>query len=697
MTVQGTQKQTEVLQQQTPAQYVRGIGPRRFEALKRLGILTVRDLCYFFPNRYEDRAQFKNIVEITENQEVTIQGKILSLELKPTKKSTLLEALIGDETETILAVWFNQPFLKNKLHEGDTVVLSGKVEEFRGTLQMSSPEYEIVQNSDKDFTHAGRIIPVYPLTEGLIQRSLRQAMKEVVERHIPKEIREFLPENLRRKRGLISLHCALSQLHFPDTWDLIKQATTRIVYDEFLMFELALISKIRLTRSKEKGLPLICPPDFFKLFTKMLEFELTEDQKQAIRDITKELAKPVPMNRLLQGEVGTGKTIVAAYFLAVCAQAGYQACLVAPTEILSEQHYQRLNSTFSKLNIKTFLLTGSATEPQRLRIYERIRNGEIGIFIGTHALLQEDVNFSKLGLVIIDEQHRFGVEQRAKLVTKNPRPHLLVMTATPIPRTLGLTLYGDFSITVIREQPKGRKPIKTYWIHKDKEGEVLRHIRKIVTSTEEQAYILFPIIDESEHLDVQAATKEFERLRNGIFKNISIGLLHGRLSKKDRDKTMGSFQIGLIKVLVATSLIEVGVDNPNVTFMVIENAERFGLSQLHQMRGRIGRGHQESMCFLFGNPNSDESKKRLRILTKTNDGFQIAEEDLALRGPGDFFGTQQSGLAFFKLANFIRDANILSRAKEDATHILEQDPNLIQLKHKFLADELQIRRAQVEI
>ncbi len=678
------------------AQYVRGIGPKRFEALKRLGVESIRDLCYFFPARYEDRATIQKISAIEPDTEVTIQGKILSLDLRPVKKFTILEGLISDETETITAVWFNQPYLKNQLHEDDTVILSGRVEHFRDRIQLNVSEYEVA-NSNSNPTHVGRIIPIYPLTEGLLQRSLRQAMKEIVERHVSNEIVDFLPLEFKKAHHFPTLHEAVRCMHFPPDWPSLEHARRRIVYDEFLIFELLLLSSMTATQKKERGISLTLDPDLIAQFNSFLPFQLTSDQKNAITEISKDLTCERPMNRLLQGEVGTGKTVVAAFLLALTARSGYQAVFLAPTEILAEQHASRLKPLFDSLQIKNFILTGSAEDKQRMLVQTEAAKGTPGVFIGTHALLQDEIDFLRTGLVVIDEQHRFGVDQRTKLVSKNPRPHLLVMTATPIPRTLGLTLYGNFALTVVREQPKGRKPIKTFWIKREREEEVLEHIHKIISTEDAQAYILVPLIEESEFLDVQAATQEYEILTKGIFKNIPIGLLHGRLPKKEQEAVMSSFQEGKLKVLVTTSLIEVGVDNPKVAFMVIQNAERFGLSQLHQMRGRVGRGERESMCFLFGEPTSEEAKKRLRILTKTNDGFQIAEEDLILRGPGDFFGTRQSGLSLFKVANLAKDTDLLLIAREDAGQILEHDPNLIKPDHELLREEMKLRGHKVEL
>ncbi|MBI4358887.1 MAG: ATP-dependent DNA helicase RecG [Candidatus Omnitrophica bacterium] len=692
--------------QEKSARFIKGIGPKRFEALNRLGIQTIRDLCYFFPRRHEDRTSFLPIAEVDRGKDVTIRCQVLALGVRPLKQVSLFEMVVGDQTGTLQAVWFNQPYLKNQFKVGDQIILSGKAERYQNRLQLSSPDYERVQEGEAEGIHAGRITPIYPLSEGLAQRSLRAAMKEVVDHYVSGEIKEFLPEEIRRKHGLMELAVSIKAMHFPEELPLLEAARKRIIFDEFFIFELILLSKIRSIQLKERARPFKNDLDLLSKFSDVLPFQLTQDQAKAINEIFSDVTKEVPMNRLLQGEVGSGKTMVAAFFLYLAVQSGLQGALLVPTEILAEQHFQNLGSLLNSLGVSVALLTGSTEEENRHQILLGIQEGTICILIGTHALLQEDVQFKSLGFVVIDEQHRFGVRQRAKLMLRSPRPHLLVMTATPIPRTLGLTLYGDLDISTLRELPKGRKKIKTYWVDRNKEKEILETIRLRVQEANEQAYILFPLVDEldrfnhqpnlHEQYTVSAATKEYERLRKGIFRNVSIGLVHGRLNKKERDQVMQGFYKGGIKILVATSVIEVGVDNPHVTFMVIENAERFGLSQLHQMRGRIGRGEKEAVCFLFGHPTTEEAGKRLEILTKTDDGFVIAEEDLILRGPGDFFGTKQSGFPFFQSADLIRDAEMLTVARNEAKHLLDQDPSLVASDHQRLVEEMNYRRVKFQ-
>ncbi|MBI1978378.1 MAG: ATP-dependent DNA helicase RecG [Candidatus Omnitrophica bacterium] len=688
------------------ARFVRGIGPKRFEALTRLGIRSIKDLCYFFPRRYEDRAHFQSIGEIQASKDVTIKCQVITLGVRVLKKMNVFEMVVGDPTGIIPAIWFNQPYLKNQFKVGDPIILSGKADVYQGRLQINSPEYEQIQEGETETIHTGRITPIYSLSEGLAQRSLRVAMKEVADHYVSKEIKEYLPEEIRKKHGLMDLLPAIQTMHFPTDLDLLEAARKRIIFDEFFLFELNLLFNMRLVQLKERTTPFRYGRETLGEFKNILPFSLTNGQENAIQEILHDVTSEIPMNRLLQGDVGSGKTVIAAFLLCLVAKNDLQGAFLVPTEILAEQHYQTLERLLKPLGVHLTLLTGSIENEERKKTIQNIAMGKLQIVVGTHALLQEDVEFSRLGLVVIDEQHRFGVRQRAKLILRKPRPHLLVMTATPIPRTLGLTLYGDLDISTIDELPKGRKEIKTYWISQEKETEVLEHIRSQIVEKNDQAYILFPLIEESarfskqpmaeEQYALSAAKKEYERLRLGIFKKIPIGLIHGKLSKRERDEVMQRFHRGEIKVLVATSVIEVGVDNPNVTFIVIENAERFGLSQLHQMRGRVGRGNKQATCFLFGNPTTEEGKTRLRALTKTQDGFAIAEEDLKLRGPGDLFGTKQSGIPLFQIADLIRDAEILITARKDAKQILDSDSELNQSEHYLLVQEMHYRRQRFQ-
>lgn len=649
--------------------YIKGVGPKRAIAFERLGIRSVRELLYFFPRRYEDRSQFRSISQLKAGEHASVRAEILQVRLKPIRRMPILEVMVGDNDGVLHAIWFNQPYLKNQFQTGTEVILFGKVEFYQNRFQMTSPEYEFVER-DEDATHTGRITPIYPLTEGLFQRSLRSTMKDIVLNHLDKTLDDPLAEPLRLEKNLMPLAEAIRQMHFPESQEKQTQARRRIVFDEFLIFEIRLLSKMKAMKTKYHSTAVVDRSGWKATFLKSLPFELTRGQHQSVEDLAADLQRTVPMNRLLQGDVGSGKTVVAAFAAGLAARNHYQTAMLVPTEILAEQHYRTLLEILSPFEISVRLLTSSTPAPQRERMVAELRQGKISILVGTHALLQEDIRFEALALVIIDEQHKFGVHQRCVLLDRDPRPHQLVMTATPIPRTLALTVYGDLDISTMPELPRGRKPIRTYWITRAKEPEILEHIRKKLAA-HEQAYFIFPLIEETEKSDLLAAKREYERLRKFFSPAYRVGLVHGRLNREERDTIMKAFRAREIHCLVATSVIEVGIDHPNATMMVIENAERFGLSQLHQLRGRIGRGSLESECFLFGEPKTEEGKKRLRIMTKTQDGFQIAEEDLVLRGPGDFWGTRQSGEPFFRVANPILDYPVLIETRAIASRLVK--------------------------
>jgi len=653
----------------TSLRYLKGIGPRRAEALEKLGVHSLRHLFFLFPRRYEDRTHFLKINEVSPAENITLRGEVLTLGVRPLRKNPIFELVVGDDTGMIPAVWFNQPYLKNQFEVGMKVILSGKVDFYQDRLQMTSPEYEIVESEEGDTVHSGRIVPVYPLTEGLYQRSLRVAMKELIDHHLEKEIHETLPEKIRETRHLMLLPEAVREMHFPSSFDKLAEGRKRIVFEEFFQFEKELLERLRSQRQKQNAISLISGEERVEEFIRSLPFSLTSDQKKALEEIRQDLMKPYAMNRLLQGEVGSGKTLVAVFAAFLAAREDQQAAFLIPTEILAEQHSETLEKFLAPLGIRSGLLTASTPPEERKKILEELRMGKLPVLVGTHALLQESVRFRSLALVVIDEQHKFGVRQRSLLLQNSPRPHQLVMTATPIPRTLALTVYGDLDVSIMRELPQGRLPVKTYWITREKQPEVLRHIQERVEKGE-QAYLVFPLIEETEKADLFAATQEYERLLQEDFRGLKLGLVHGRLTSEERERVMGAFRAGKIQILVATSVIEVGVDNPQATMIVIENAERFGLSQLHQLRGRVGRGVRPSDCFLFGEPKAEEGKRRLRILTKTHDGFVVAEEDLRLRGPGELLGVRQSGEPYFRVADLSRDMEILLDARQAALELL---------------------------
>lgn len=653
--------------------YIKGVGPKRSLIFQKIGILSVRDLLYLFPRRFEDRSHFAPLDHLPLNEPVTCRGEVMDVKFKPIRGMPLVEVLIGDAAGTLRAVWFNQPYLKKLFSVGQQVILYGKVELYQKHIQMSNPEFEIVESPEAESIHTGRITPIYPLTEGLFQRSLRTTLKETIEHHLDGAITDALPPELRSELDLMTLDRALREMHLPSSFEELGKARRRIVFDEFFSFQLQLFLKVKAVRAQYQASVFKIAPDLAAEFKRSLPFELTKSQEKAILDLAKDLGQTVPMNRLLQGDVGSGKTVVAAFAFLAAHRSGLQSVFLIPTEILAEQHYRTLLKLLEPLGIRPELLTKSTEGDRRVRLIAELKQGKIPVVVGTHALLQDDVHFKDLGLLVVDEQHKFGVHQRNRLLQKTPRPHQLVMTATPIPRTLALTVYADLDISIMRELPKGRRPIKTYWITRKKQPEIFEHMAARLQKGE-QAYIVFPLIEETEKKDLLAAKKEFERLRKTVFKNFRLGLVHGRLDRSERETIMRDFSRNEIDILVATSVIEVGVDQPNATMMIIENAERFGLAQLHQLRGRIGRGTLESECFLFGEPATDEGKMRLRLLTKLSDGFLIADEDLKLRGQGDLWGTRQSGEPLFRVADPITDEPILLLARHEAQKLIQGIP-----------------------
>ena len=653
--------------------YIKGVGPKRSIIFQKIGIHSVRDLLYLFPRRYEDRSHFAPLSNLPLNEFITCRGEVIDVKFKPIRAMPLVEVLIGDDAGTLHAVWFNQPYLKKLFECGQQVILYGKVELYKKNIQMSNPEFEIVESVEAESIHTGRITPIYPLTEGLFQRSLRTTLREAVEHHLDGAITDALPPELRSNLNLMTLDRAIREMHLPSSFEELEKARRRIVFDEFFSFELQLFLRVKAIRTQYQASGFKINPDLINEFRHSLPFELTKSQEKAILDIVRDLGQTVPMNRLLQGDVGAGKTVVAAFAFLATHRSGFQSAFLIPTEILAEQHYRTLLKFLEPVGIRPELLTKSTETDKRARLIAELKQGKVPVVVGTHALLQEDVRFKNMGLLVVDEQHKFGVHQRNQLLQKTPRPHQLVMTATPIPRTLALTVYADLDISVMKEMPKGRQPIKTYWITRKKQPEIFEHMTSRIQKGE-QAYIVFPLIEETEKKDLLAAKKEFERLRKTVFKKFRMGLVHGKLDRPERETIMRAFSRQEIDILVATSVIEVGVDQPNATMMVIENAERFGLAQLHQLRGRIGRGKLESECFLFGEPTTDEGKMRLRLLTKLSDGFLIADEDLKLRGQGDLWGIRQSGEPLFRVAHPINDEPILLQARQEAQKLTREIP-----------------------
>ncbi|HHT9113341.1 MAG TPA: ATP-dependent DNA helicase RecG [Candidatus Wunengus sp. YC65] len=665
-------------------QFLKGVGPKRSEILGKLGIHTIHDMLSYFPRDYKDRTRIQKISEARIGAEITIQAKILAINNRMARnRKYILEAFVTDETGTIAATWFNQPFLMNKFHVGDNLFLHGKVGAYK-YLQLLSPEYEVIQDGETNIKEGG-IIPVYPLTEHISQTQFRKIMKEAVH-HFTDRIEEILPKELLVKNQLLPLDKAIRDIHYPETFDTLKRAKTRLVYDELLTLEMAMALRRRGIK-EETGITFKVGTNVDTHIRNLIPFTLTKAQERVIREITADMRSGKPMNRLLQGDVGSGKTVVAIYAILVAIANGYQAAFMAPTEILSEQHFQTIQKYLQHSHVRMHLLTGSTNSKSKKDALEQIKNGQIDLVIGTHALIEETVLFKKLGLVVIDEQHKFGVIQRLKLKEKGFQPDVLIMTATPIPRTLSITLFGDLDISVLDEMPPGRTPIKTFWIPKDKENEAYKFIQEEITKGR-QVFIVYPLVEESQVIDLKAAVTEARKLQHDIFPACKVGLLHGQMKSGDKDKIMTDFKERRYDILVSTIIVEVGIDVSNATVMVVEHAERFGLAQLHQLRGRIGRGSEQSYCLLFGNPKTNEAHERLKIMTKTCDGFKIAEMDFKLRGPGEFFGTRQHGLPELKISDLIRDFPILKQARTDAFEIVSRDPHLTQETHRKIRQKV---------
>ena len=688
----------------TPVNYVKGVGPVIAKKFEKLGVKTVRDLLYYFPYRHIDYSRLKKIAELKEGEEQTIVANVWQAsEVRPGgRRST--EAIVGDETGNLRVLWFNQPYIARQLPTNSQIVLSGKVSAFNGRLQLMSPEWELADESNEHAgVHTARLVPLYPLTQGLHPRQVRRLMKEFIDKWAG-QLPEFLPEEIKKRLDLLDLPQAIGQAHYPDNEERKDKARLRLAFDELFLLQLGVMSRKRRWQISRPGTALETREELLTRFLSSLPYILTAAQSRVLYEILADMNKSTPMIRLLQGEVGSGKTIVAAAAVLTAVANGFQTAFMAPTEILAEQHFLTLCGLFTKLgeekgeeNVKSFrgflpkpltiaLLIGDMKLAGKKQIQQRIRDGEIDIVIGTHALVQKDLEYEKLGLAIVDEQHRFGVEQRGALREKGFNPHMLVMTATPIPRTLALTLYGDLDLSVIDELPPGRQTVKTKWLRPEQRESAYAFIRKQIAAGR-QAFILCPLVEESESITAQAAVSEFERLSAEIFPDLKLGLLHGRMSSVEKDTIMEAFRAGNLNILVSTPVIEVGIDIPNATVMMIESADRFGLSQLHQFRGRVGRGKEQSYCMLMAENPSEVGRQRLDVIENTQDGFKLAEEDLKMRGPGEFFGTRQSGLPDLRMAR-ISDVAILERARDEAVRLFKTDPEMKKPEHKRLAQEM---------
>ena len=663
-----------------PITAVRGIGPRTAEQMQKLGIITIRDMLTFYPRRYVDYGTLKSINRLVYGEQVTILGTIWETSVRGSRgRQKLVRSIIGDGTGTIQCTWFNQPWLADKLRTGVAVMLSGKVDMYLGRLVFTSPEWELVE---KEQLHTGRIVPVYPLTAGLNAKAMRKHVKRAVD-YWARRTPDSLPDEVRVRQGLMKLETALLQIHFPDNLDRLKAARCRLVFDELLVLQLGMLRLRRRWRS-QPGIPLQVPDGWLETFIGRLSFQLTAAQQRSLTAILGDMAGKVPMNRLLQGDVGSGKTVVAAAAIAAAVQAGAQAALMAPTEILAEQHVNSLRQLLGDARLG--LLTGRLPAAEKKAIYDELAAGAVDVVVGTHALIQAGVAFKKLGLAIVDEQHRFGVEQRAALRQKGHNPHVVVMTATPIPRTLALTLYGDLDISVIDELPPGRQVVETRWLQSAARERAYSFIHTQIESGR-QAFVICPLVEASNTSEAKAATEEYRRLQESVFPRLKLGLLHGRMKGEEKEAAMTAFYQGETDILVSTSVVEVGIDVPNASTMLVEGANRFGLAQLHQFRGRVGRGEHKSYCLLLADNTTPDAEERLAALEATNDGFVLAEKDLELRGPGEFFGTRQSGLPDLKLAS-LSDVGLLEQARNEAQVLFDLDPPLELPEHRLLARQV---------
>jgi ATP-dependent DNA helicase RecG len=663
----------------TSIQFLKGVGPRRSADFERIGLRTVEDLLYRFPIRYEDRGHVQTIASLRHGQTIAIVGRVTSSGVRATRRPgfKIFEALVADSTGGVRASWLNQPFLRDILMNGVQVVLFGTVESRGSGLQLTNPQYEILDDEDSETVHTGRIVPVYEKAGSMTTKMQRRLVYDALQQ-LPDELPDPLPDAVAVRLGLPSRRAALLAAHFPPADvpvgalnQFATPAQRRLIFEEAFLFQSGVVARRRGVQAESKPATIRVDDRIRESARQVLPFKLTPGQRQALKEIVDDLQRPQPMNRLLQGDVGAGKTIVALLAALVAMENGLQVAFMAPTEILAEQHFASISRLLLASRFRVTLLTGSTAGAARQAELARIAAGETDLVVGTHALVQGIVEFSRLGFVVIDEQHRFGVLQRASLRAKGARPDVLVMTATPIPRTLALTLYGDLDVSVIRDRPPGRLPIRTTAKPEGRRDEIYAFVREQLDAGR-QAYVIYPLVEESEKIDLKAATEMADHLAHDVFPQYRVGLLHGRLKADVKDRVMREFATGETQLLVSTTVVEVGVDVPNASVMLIEHAERFGLSQLHQLRGRVGRHHHQSYCvLLYQSPLSEDGRERLRAMTETTDGFEIADRDLRLRGAGDFFGTRQAGLPTFRLIDLVRDRELLELARREAEQWLE--------------------------
>lgn len=664
---------------------LKGVGEQTIRKFNKIGIETVEDLIEHYPREYEDRREVTNIADAVMEETNNIVATVASKpEIMKKGYKIIVKFRVKDATGSIYVVFYGQPYMKNNFAIGDTYNFYGKIRRQYGRIEMESPEYEKIENDKEGIT--GKITPIYPTTQKLSQKVIRQLIEQALSLALP-EIEDPFPDYLREKYDLKSKQFALTNIHFPSHNEAFFEGRKRLVFEElfFLQMSLFVLKSDFLARTKGRSKRL---PESFMTFVESLPFELTGAQKRVMNEIVKDLKSPYAGNRLVQGDVGSGKTVIAAASLFIVIKNGYQGALMAPTEVLAKQHFEFLEEVFKAFEIKVALLTGSTTAKEKREILAGLKEGEIHLIVGTHALIEDNVEIPKLGLVITDEQHRFGVRQRLKLSEKGETPDVIVMTATPIPRTLALILYGDMDISVIDELPPGRQPIKTNAVDSSYHARIYSFMEKHIREGR-QCYIICPMVEENEkQSELKSVTEYAAYLKEQIFPHFEIGILHGKMKPKEKNQVMEQFAKGDIHILVSTTVVEVGVNVPNATVMMIENAERFGLAQLHQLRGRVGRGKHQSYCVLVSDSKNKVTKKRLKIMEESTDGFVIADTDLKLRGPGDFFGTKQHGLPEMKIANLYTDAKVLKVAQQAAQEVLRQDPELSHPLHQGMKVKL---------
>jgi len=691
----------------SPITIIKGITSTTANKFAKLNVRTVHDLLYFFPRRYVDYSQRKFIAELEEGKEQTIIGLIWQARIATFGNRKGTEAIVGDETGNVKVVWFNQPYLAKRFPTNAKVVISGTVYSFKGQKVFESPEWEMLEQ--KELIHTARLVPVYPLTQGLYPRQVRKWTKEAIDGWAC-HISDFLPSEIKNRCHLLHLPEAIAQIHYPDDYLIAEKAKKRLAFDELFLLQLGVLSRKRDWQESQPGNAFNIHQEVIDTFLHCLPFTLTRAQERVLGEILTDLKQPRAMSRLLQGEVGSGKTVIATLALLMTVANGHQGALMAPTEVLAEQHFHNICDYLSKAGtqpstlatsqrsnprcyagflprpLTIALLIGSLSDNEKEDLHCRIKQGEIGIVIGTHALIQKEVEFYKLGLAVIDEQQRFGVLQRQNLRQKGFNPHILAMTATPIPRTMALTLYGDLDLSTIDELPPGRQEVKTRFLQPQYTEKAYSFLRRQVSQSK-QAFIICPLIEESEILEAKAATTEYEYLCKEIFPDLKLGLLHGRMPPSDKEKVMRRFREGELDILVSTSVVEVGIDIPNATVMLVEGADHFGLSQLHQFRGRVGRNKEQAYCILIPEKFSPEARERLKLMEKIHDGFALAEKDLELRGPGQFFGTQQSGLPDLKVAK-LSNLQLLELARQEAINLFQGENNLGNPEHQLLRQQL---------